>query len=62
MAAASAAFFLCSATVSALPTLANSFACWAFPAWMSSIEIDALCWPDATDLMRPAIPMCDCAT
>src|SRR5215813_7358205 len=61
MVAASAAFFLCSATVSALDTLAKSFACLAFPALMSSIEIDAVCWPDASDLMRPAIPACDCA-
>src|SRR5262249_51965976 len=61
MVAARAALLLCSATVSALDTLAKSFACLAFPALMSSIEIDAVCWPDATDLMRPAIPMCDCA-
>ena len=54
--AAVAAFFLCNASVSALPTLANSFACLAFIWSMSLIPIVALCWPEAADLTRLPIP------
>src|SRR6266705_4373937 len=58
MAAAAAAFFLCSASVSALPTVAKSCACLAFIWSMSLIAIDGLCWPEATDLTRLPIPSC----
>src|SRR4030095_3665536 len=53
-AAAAAALFLCSATVSAFVALACSLACLAFMSWSMSIVKLVAC-PAATVLMMPAI-------